>query len=83
VQGQKYHLKFTYDAQHNTVTTVLSSGGTTLRTITFPGTAPGGVLDIPASGLTAEFGHYANQDGPEVASYLWQYWNLRVEVVPN
>jgi hypothetical protein len=82
VQGQRYHLKFTYDAQHNTVTTVLSSGGTTLRTITFPGTAPGGVLDIPASGLTAEFGHYANQDGPEVASYNWQYWNLRVEVVP-
>jgi len=40
------------------------------------------VVDIPTSGLTAEFGHYANQDGPEVASYNWQYWNLRIEVIP-
>jgi hypothetical protein len=82
VQGQRYHLKYTYDAQHGTITTALSSNGATLRTLTFPGTAPGGVLDIPASGLTAEFGHYANQEGPEVASYNWQYWNLRIEVVP-
>jgi hypothetical protein len=77
-QGQRYHLKYTYDAEHNTVTAVLSSGGTTLKTLSFNGTAPNGVLDVPATGLTAEFGHYANQEGPEVASYNWSYANLQI-----
>lgn len=76
VQGQRYHLKYTYDAEHNTVTAVLSSGGTTVKTLSFNGTAPNGVLDIPTTGLTAEFGHYADQEGPEVASYGWSYANL-------
>jgi hypothetical protein len=77
-QGQRYHLRYTYDAEHNTITAVLSSGGTTLKTLTFNGTAPNGVLDVPATGLTAEFGHYANQEGPEVASYGWSYANLQI-----
>jgi hypothetical protein len=76
VQGTRYHLKYTYDAEHATVTSVISSGGTTLKTLTYPGTAPNGVLDIAATGLTAEFGHYADQEGPEVASYGWSYANL-------
>jgi hypothetical protein len=75
-QGQRYHLKYTYDAEHNTVTAVLSSGGTTVKTLSFNSTAPNGVLDIAATGLTAEFGHYADQEGPEVASYGWSYANL-------
>ena len=29
--------------------------------------------------MTAEFGHYANQEGPEVASYGWQYANLQIQ----
>ncbi len=82
VQGQRYHLKFTYDAEHGTVTAVLSSNGATLKTLQFPGTAPNGVLDIPATGMTVEFGHYPGQDGPEVPSYGWQYSNLRIEFVP-
>jgi hypothetical protein len=82
VQGQRYHLKYTYDAEHNTVTAVLSAGGTTVKTLTFNGTAPNGVLDIPATGLTAEFGHYADQEGPEVASYGWSYANLVITGVP-
>ncbi|HET9209844.1 MAG TPA: hypothetical protein VFR03_05570 [Thermoanaerobaculia bacterium] len=82
VQGQRYHLKYTYDAEHNTITAVLSSGGTTVKTLSFNGTAPNGVLDIPATGLTAEFGHYANQEGPEVASYNWSYANLVITGVP-
>ncbi len=82
VQGTRYHVKYTYDAEHATVTAVLSSGGTTLKTLTFPGTAPNGVLDIPATGLTAEFGHYADQEGPEVASYGWSYANLVIVGVP-
>ncbi|PYQ67495.1 MAG: hypothetical protein DMF53_01640 [Acidobacteria bacterium] len=81
VQGQRYHLKYTYDAEHNTVTAVLSSGGTAVKTLSFNGTAPNGVLDIPATGLTAEFGHYADQEGPEVASYGWSYANLVISGV--
>ncbi len=82
VQGTRYHVKYTYDAEHATVTAVLSSGGTTLKTLTFPGTAPNGVLDIATTGLTAEFGHYADQSGPEVASYGWSYANLVIVGVP-
>jgi hypothetical protein len=78
MQGQRYHLKYTYDAEHNTITAVLSSGGTTLKTLSFNGTAPNGVLDIATTGLTAEFGHYADQEGPEVASYGWSYANLQI-----
>jgi hypothetical protein len=83
VQGQKYHLQYTYDAENAVVTAVLSSGGTTVTTVQIPGTAPSGVLDIQTNpGLTAEFGHYADQSGPEVASYGWQYANLQIQVVP-
>jgi hypothetical protein len=82
VQGTRYHLRYTYDAEHGTVTAALSSGGATLRTLTFPATAPHGTLDVPATGLTAEFGHYANQEGPEVASYGWSYADLRISGVP-
>jgi hypothetical protein len=78
VQGKHYHLQYTYDAEHGMVTAVLSSGGTTLKTLSYPGTAPNGVLDIPAKGLTAEFGHYADQEGPEVASYGWSYANFQI-----
>jgi hypothetical protein len=82
VQGQRYHLKYTYDAEHGTVTAVLSSNGTTIKTLTFTSTAPNHVLDVPATGLTAEFGHYADQEGPEVASYGWSYANLQITGVP-
>lgn len=82
VQGQRYHLKYTYDAEGGLITVVLSANGATLRTLTYPSTAPNRVLTVPASGLTAEFGHYANQDGPEVASYNWSYADLRVEMIP-
>jgi hypothetical protein len=82
VQGKHYHLQYTYDAEHGMVTAVLSSGGTTLKTLSYPGTAPSGVLDIPAKGLTAEFGHYADQEGPEVASYGWSYANFQIMGFP-
>jgi hypothetical protein len=82
VQGQRYHLKYTYDAEGGLVTVVLSTNGASLRTLTYPSTAPNRVLTVPATGLTAEFGHYANQEGPEVASYNWSYADLRVEMVP-
>ncbi len=81
-QGKRYHLRYTYDAAVNTITVVLSSGGATIKTLSFPGTAPNGVLSIPAKGLTVEFGHYAGQEGPEVASYGWSYSDLRIEMTP-
>ena len=36
VQGQRYHLKYTYDAEHGTVTAVLSSNGATVKTLSSP-----------------------------------------------
>jgi hypothetical protein len=83
VQGQKYHIRFTYDAEHGTVTALLTSLGATVASVTVEATAPNNVLDLsPAVGMTAEFGHYANQSGPEVASYGWQYANLQIAVTP-
>ena len=76
VKGTLYHLHYVYDFAANSITCDLTSGGTALKTLTYPGTAPNGVLDVPATGLTAEFGHYADQEGPEVASYGWSYANL-------
>lgn len=81
-QGKRYHLRYTYDAALNNVTVVLSAGTATLKTMSFPGTAPNGVLTVQPNGLTVEFGHYAGQEGPEVASYGWSYSDLRIEMVP-
>jgi hypothetical protein len=50
--------------------------------LSFPGTAPNGVLTVQPNGLIVEFGHYAGQEGPEVASYGWSYHDLRIEMVP-
>jgi hypothetical protein len=81
-QGKRYHVKYTYDAEHQVVSVVLSAGGTTLRSYTFEGSAPNRVLTVSAKGLTVDFGHYAGQEGPEVASYGWRYYDFRVEMVP-
>ncbi|HEV2853587.1 MAG TPA: hypothetical protein VHC97_12355 [Thermoanaerobaculia bacterium] len=81
-QGKRYHLRYTYDAEHQTISVVLSSGGATIKTLSYPGTAPNGVLTVPAKGLTVEFGHYPGQEGPEVPSYGWSYADLRIEMVP-
>jgi hypothetical protein len=81
-QGRRYHVKCTYDAEHDLVSVVLSSGGTTLKSYTFPGTAPNHVLSVPARGLTVDFGHYAGQPGPEVAAFGWRYYDFKLEMVP-
>lgn len=80
--GKRYHVRYTYDAALNTITVVLSAGTTTLKTLSFPGTAPNGVLNVQPNGLVVEFGHYAGQEGPEVASYGWSYHDLKIEMVP-
>jgi hypothetical protein len=81
-QGRRYHVKCTYDAEHDLVSVVLSSGGATIKSYSFPGTAPNHVLTVPARGLTVDFGHYAGQEGPEVAAYGWRYYDFKIEMVP-
>lgn len=81
-QGKRYHLKYVYDAQNRNVSVELSAGGQLIKRLSFPATSPGGVLDIPSRGLIVEFGHWGFEPGPEVASYGWQYSNLKIEFVP-
>ena len=81
-QGQRYHLHYVYDAATNQITAELSSGGKLLKTLRAPGTAQGNVLTVSTAGLNVEFGHFPGQDGPEIPSWGWSYYDLRVEMVP-
>jgi hypothetical protein len=81
-QGQRYHLHYVYDAEHETISVELSTGGTVVKKLTMDGTAQNRALTIPASGMICEFGHYFGQEGPEVASPGWAYYDLRIEMVP-
>lgn len=81
-QGKKYHLHYIYDAENETITAEISSGGTVLQTLHGTGTAENRILTIPSTGVMAEFGHYPGQEGPEIPSYGWAYANLRIEMVP-
>ena len=79
-QGKRYHLRYTYDATTNTVTAEISQGGTKLRTFSMPGTASGNILTIHPPALDVEFGHYPGQEGPEIPSWGWSYYDLKVEM---
>ncbi len=81
-EGKRYHVRYTYDAEHDQVLVVLSSGSTTIKSFSYPATAPNHVLDVPARGLTVDFGHYAGQPGPEVAGYGWRFYDFKIEMVP-
>ena len=84
VEGQRYHLRYVYDAESQRITATVSSGGQVLKTIGMAGTAVGGRLTVPSTGMVAEFGHYFGQDpeSPEVASPRWKYYDLRIEMTP-
>jgi hypothetical protein len=82
VQGQTYHLRYIYDAENATVTAVVTQNGSQVVSLGMSGTASSRSLNVQPNKLRAEFGHYNNQDGPELASFGWQYLNLRVEMVP-
>ncbi len=84
VEGQRYHLRYVYDAENQRITATVSSGGQVLKTIGMAATAIGGRLTVPSTGMVAEFGHYFGQDpeSPEVASPRWKYYDLRIEMVP-
>lgn len=81
-QGTRYHLHYVYDAENALVTATVSSGGQTLRALSAAATAVNRHLTVPAAGMNAEFGHYFGQEGPEVASVGWKYYDLRIEMVP-
>lgn len=82
-QGQLYHLRHVYDAENGMVTATVSQNGVPVANLQMVATAHNRRLEVnPAQGLTAEFGHYDFQHGPELASYGWQYLNLKVEMIP-
>lgn len=80
-QGKRYHLKYVYDATTNQITAEVSQGGTVLKTLHGQGTAQGNILAVEPPGLNVEFGHYPGQDGPEIPSWGWSYYDLKVEMV--
>ncbi|HEX5718300.1 MAG TPA: hypothetical protein VF179_19215 [Thermoanaerobaculia bacterium] len=79
-QGKRYHLRYTYDATTNQITTEISQAGTKLRTFSMPGTASGHILTVHPPALNVEFGHFPGQEGPEIPSWGWSYYDLRVEM---
>lgn len=81
-QGQRYHLHYVYNAATNVISVEVSSGGKLLKSMTLPGTAQNGILTVEPPKLNVEFGHFPGQDGPEIPSYGWSYYDLRVEMVP-
>lgn len=82
-KGILYHLHYVYDFSTNSITCDLTSGGRAVKSMAMTGTSKQKAINIPTQGMIVEFGHYANQSGPEVASYGWQYLNLRIEFVPQ
>jgi hypothetical protein len=81
-QGQRYHLHYTYNAATNVITTEVSSGGKLLKSMTMAGTAQAGILTVEPPKLNVEFGHFPGQDGPEIPSWGWSYYDLKVEMFP-
>ena len=81
VHGQRYHVKVVQEAATRIVELTLSQDGQTLRTLRFGGSVKGGAIEVPASGLVAEFGNYNNQGLPEVSSLAFAYENFRVEIL--
>jgi hypothetical protein len=81
-QGQRYHLHYVYNATTNLVSTEISSGGKLLKSMTMPGTALSGILTVDPPKLNVEFGHFPGQEGPEIPSYGWSYYDLKVEMIP-
>lgn len=79
-QGRRYHLRYTYDATSNQITAEISQAGSLLKTLRMPGTASGNILQVHPPALNVEFGHYPGQEGPEIPSWGWSYYDLRVEM---
>ncbi|HKV09880.1 MAG TPA: hypothetical protein VJ725_17195 [Thermoanaerobaculia bacterium] len=83
VKGQTYRVVYTYDAANREVFVNYIQGNTVLRIARYAGTAKGRVLIVEHNGTVAEFGNWANQHKPEMATWGWSYGNLRVTQVPK
>ncbi|HEY4562336.1 MAG TPA: hypothetical protein VIJ36_05110 [Thermoanaerobaculia bacterium] len=83
-QGQTYHVSSLYDAATQTVTFGIYQNGALVKGGQYQATSRGRLLNVPVTGLVAEFGNYNNQPLPEVSSLGWKLANLHVEIVrPN
>ena len=82
VQGTKYHLRYTYNADLRTAIAEVSRQGTVIGTVSIAATAAGNTLVVPATGLVVEFGHLPTHEGPEVPAPGWNYSELRIEMAP-
>jgi hypothetical protein len=84
--GNPYKIRYTYDAANKRVTADLYDNGVLYKTVSIDGSARGRVLTVLAHGLSekgglfAEFGHFADQEPPEMPSFGWRYSNLRIEM---
>ena len=81
-QGTRYHLHYVYDAEHNLITAELSANGSVVKSMEMPGTTKDHAIAVKKTGMKIEFGHWPNQEGPEVSNYDWRYYDLKVEFVP-
>ncbi|HWN44342.1 MAG TPA: hypothetical protein VNW71_19110 [Thermoanaerobaculia bacterium] len=79
-QGKRYHLRYVYDATTNQITAEISQAGALLKTLKMAGTASGQILTVHPPALNVEFGHFPGQEGPEIPSWGWSYYDLRVEM---
>lgn len=82
-QGGKYHARVVYDAAAKSVALTVSRDGNVLKTLVFPATAKGRVIELHPNGLFADFGHYNNQHLPEVSSLGWKYSDFKIEIFDN
>jgi hypothetical protein len=83
-QGQTYHISSLYDAATQKVTFGIYQNGVLVKGGQYQATARNRLLNVPVTGLVAEFGNYNNQFLPEVSSLGWKFANFHVEIVrPN
>jgi hypothetical protein len=83
-QGQTYHISSLYDAVTQKVTFGIYQNGALVKGGQYQATARNRLLNVPVTGLVAEFGNNNNQFLPEVSSLGWKFANFHVEIVrPN
>ncbi len=92
VQGQTYHVIYTYDAAGKRATMQLQLNGQTVssfginsqpgnnQTLVFRRFGTGNLAGMISSD---EFGNYLNQHHPEEATVGWKYMNFKLDMTPK
>jgi hypothetical protein len=92
VQGQTYHVIYTYDATGKRATMQLQLNGQTVstfgvnsqpgnnQTLVFKRFGTGNLAGLISSN---EFGNYLNQHHPEEATVGWKYMNFKLDMTPK